>query len=224
MTDWSPAFLSRLVHELRTPLASMRIAAEMLADDPRVPGSLAGTTGRLCRAVADLDELLDQLGEINRIRAGRTPPVAQPVDVSSLLAAVARATMDDVSGAGATLSVRQAPSEPSPTSDAKLLARALECLVRSACACGARRLELASVADPTAVAFELRDDGPEPTPDEQERLFEPLTAHARTRRVHGGSGLGLPLAHAIASVLGGELTARVEATQTVLRLRLRLHP
>lgn len=222
MTDWSPAFLSRLVHELRTPLASMRIAAEMLAEDPRVPASLGNTTAGLGRAVADLDDLLEEVGEINRIRSGRTQPSAKPLDAARLFAEVTRSTAGDVAGNGAVLTVNaELPGETSPPStDATLLARALGCLVRSACAGGARRLELGCVAAPAAVFFELRDDGPPPEARDQERFFEPLSPHGRARRAHGGTGLGLPLAHAIAVLLGGDLSVRAEGGGTVLSLRL----
>jgi signal transduction histidine kinase len=219
--SWTTAFLSKLVHELHTPLASMRIAAEILGDDPRLPASLATVTTRLGTAVDDLDELLGELGELNRIRAGRLQPNVAVVDVPGLLRAVQAASESDVAAAGAEITVdASAPSGSPIVSDAKLLTRALGCLVRSACAAGAKQVELGARQSASGLILEVRDDGPAPTTAEQAQIFEPLAPFARTRRRHGGTSLALPLARAIANLLGGDLTAASADQRTALTLEL----
>jgi signal transduction histidine kinase len=116
--------------------------------------------------------------------------------------------------------------------DAALLGRALEALVRSAAAAGARRVELRVTGGPLEgnpagrVVFLVADDGEAVPPSDLPRLLVPFAvSSARTRRPHGGSGLGLALAAALVRALGGELEAAGPANgDRGLTLRLSLPP
>jgi len=220
---WSVAFLSRLVHELRTPLASLRIASDVLLEEPAMPAALGPVVAGLAAALADVDEILEPMSELNRARAGRTTPAHESIDVAALLAAVASSTASVVREAGASVEIGPGDAlPPSLSSDSKLLERLLAALVRSALSGGARRIDVTARATADGAVLEVRDDGTPPPVTDQARFFELLAPLERGRRARGGTGLALPLAAAQARLLGGDLAVRVEAGQTVLELRLPL--
>src|SRR4051794_38850612 len=82
---WSGRFLSALVHELRTPLASLMLTAELLAEDPRLEPRQARYARTVGDAAADLRALLDDVGELNRVRAGRVAAVHVATPLAEIL-------------------------------------------------------------------------------------------------------------------------------------------
>lgn len=222
---WSSRFVSALVHELRTPLASLLLTAEMLAGDDKLDARQARYARTLFEAGRDLRALIDDLGELNRLRARRLQLTPVAVELEELLPAVASGSATTLHAAGARLVVVPPPPLSSPlVADRARLERALRELVGAAAAAGARRIELrAEVAGAARLRLIVSDDGDAPGPAELDALFEPFAInHARLRRAHGGSGLGLPLAAAIARLLGGELAAATGDGTTALRLELPL--
>jgi signal transduction histidine kinase len=208
--SWSTAFLSALVHELRTPLASLLLTAELLADDAKLDARQSRFARNLLTAGGDLRALLDDLGELNRVHAGRIEPARSEVPLGELLAALEEACRESAPPAGPELAVAVAPGAP-PTlrTDAARLVRALRLMVAAAQSAGAGRVELRVSAEGAGerLRFALRDDG-EPLPTDAASLFVPFgSSAARAQRAHGGHSLGLPLAAALATLLGGELTA-----------------
>src|SRR5919205_921212 len=75
-------FLSAFVHELRTPIASQRMLADLLAEAP--PGHLGEQERRYCanilEVVQDLQSLVADVGELARLLAGRV--LIRPAEVS----------------------------------------------------------------------------------------------------------------------------------------------
>jgi signal transduction histidine kinase len=214
-TVWSTAFLSALVHELRTPVASLLLTADLLAADPRLDPRHARYARSLEEAAADLQALLDEVGELNRLRAGRVEVRRAAVPVEEVLDAALEPVRADASPAAPTLLADVRDGVPRDlVTDGALLARALTALVRSALAGGARRVEIRVGLEPAGgetaarTCFDVIDDGDMVPPGELARLFAPFApALSRTRRAHGGTSLGLAVAAALAGLLGAELEA-----------------
>ena len=227
--------LSGLTHELRTPLGSILMMSELLADNGA--GHLDERETRYAqnihRAAADLLELIDQLGEISRIEAGRVH-----LGERALVPAQLGRHLEERYGAHAAdaeirLAVEIAPDAPaSVATDGEKVARIVELLIDSAFKVsrgGRVAVEMAPpeggavLASGASAALEIRvqDSGPPLEGAEREGLFVPFgTAGARSSRQFGGSGLGLPLAHALAELLESSLTAT--ATPDGCRYTLRL--
>ena len=215
-----------MIHELRTPLASLLVSAELLADDKRLGERQSRLAQSLHDAAADLRVLIDDLGELNRIRAGRVEPAAAPVELVRLLEDLAATVRDRLTTDGVDLAVAIDPASPAEVrTDRPRLLRALRELVLSAAKSGARRIEVrAAVEDgPARLVFTVSDDGERLDAPGVEALYEPFAlAHARTRRVHGGMGLGPALARAITRLLGGDVSITSDGTATRATLSLPL--
>jgi signal transduction histidine kinase len=220
---WTPRFLSAAVHELRTPLSSLLLTAEMLAGDARLEPRQARFAGALHEAANDLRALLDDLGELNRLVGGRVQAHVAPLRLPDVLAEVAIELREALAERGASWEVMEDDAAPREvSSDPVWLQRIAERLARSALAAGARRLGW-RVAPATggAVTLALADDGEPPQARDLGALFEPFApAGARVKRPHGGSGLGLAIAAAAAHLLGGTLAASAGDGETRLVLTL----
>jgi signal transduction histidine kinase len=221
---WSGRFLSALVHELRTPLASLLLTAELLADDPRLKPRQARYARSVGEAAGDLRALLDDVGDLNRLRAGRVTITRAEARLAEVIESALGPLRKLAVAEGVVLEAETAPGTPATlVTDAAQLARALRNLVGSALRCGARRVELRAEARGDALHLLIVDDGAAIGAEEGARLFEPFAGtSARARRAHGGSSLALPLAAGLASLLGGRLELDSEAARPTLRLVLPL--
>ncbi len=180
--------LAGVSHDLRTPLARIRLSLEMLGDaDPELRDGIA----------LDVDEMDAIIGQfIASIRDGHDE-AAVPVDLNTLIrevaARVARVRPPP------RLHLADLPSAAlRPTAVRRLLINLLENADRH----GGEPVEVVSETVPGRLIVRVLDRGPGVAEGEIEALFEPFT-RGRTRG--GGSGLGLVIARRIARLHGGEL-------------------
>ncbi|WP_461480064.1 ATP-binding protein [Mycobacterium sp. HUMS_1102779] len=220
-------FLADAAHELRTPIAGMQAAAEQIAgsagrhrEDPaargqyRRAGLLLADARRAGRLVADMLDL-------SRIDAG-IPLQVGDVDLAALVDAEAdRTTLL----APQLTVIRTGLSELAITADSTRLAQVMANLLdnarRHTPGGGAIHIDVA-VSD-GAAQVTVTDTGPGVPDAERERIFERLVRLDAGRAYdHGGAGLGLPIARALARAHGGELVClpREGGAQFVLRLPL----
>jgi len=199
-------FLVDAAHELRTPIAGMQAAAEQLAAHEsdatasaqyRRASLLQSDARRAGRLVADMLDL-------SRIDAGL------PLDVHDTdLAAIADAEAQRAAMLAPQLSIERTGLETltvqaDPTRVAQILSNLLDNARRHTPADGAITIEV--TADPAAAQVTVTDTGPGVPDDERYRIFERLVRlDAGRARDHGGAGLGLPIARALARAHGGDL-------------------
>lgn len=213
-----PSFLSGLTHELRTPLNSVLMMAELLTESLAAAGRDA--TGErearyarnIHQAAEDLLELVNQAGELGRLDGGRLAVEARPLAVIDLARRIEEAAAEDARAAEARLTMEVAAGAPERvTTDREKLLRAAGLLVGAALHAsrgGEVRVELAAGAGAYALELRVADSGPPLTDAERASFFTPFGgAGPRTARRFGGTGLGLAVAHALAQLLGGRLTA-----------------
>jgi signal transduction histidine kinase len=183
--------LGAIGHDLRTPLASLRIRAETaepLEDRERM--------------IATIDEMASTLDDILTLaRIGRSREKFELVDVSQLTRAIA----EEFRELGQPVSVvtdGPAPAQVQPI----LLRRAIRNLVENALKyAGGAAIEVAS--DDGCVSIFVLDRGPGLKPDEMERVVGAFYRGEPSRnRDTGGAGLGLSIAHAIIDAHGGSLS------------------
>jgi len=223
--------LSGLTHELRTPLGSILMMSELLAEN--ASGHLDARETRYAqnihRAAADLLELINQLGELSRVEAGRTRGGETTLEPRKLAERLEQRFAAHAADAGTRLLFDVAPGVPATVPlDGEKVERIVVLLLESALkvsAEGAVRVEIGAGPDdaPGGLEIRVRDSGEPLSEAERRVLFVPFgAAGARSSRQFGGSGLGLPLAHALAELLGGSLAAT--AARDGCRLTLRLPP
>lgn len=170
-------FIASAAHELRTPIAILRLKVETAVE----PG-----TRKLSGDVARLSNLAEQMLDIQRLDADRRD---EHVDLGALARRVAADLAPLLIAAERTIEVRIEEAS-SLRGDAGALERAMTNLVQNAIEHGGRHVTL-RVRPP---GFEVEDDGPGIPPEERERVFEPFH---RLRPRSTGSGLGLNLVQQI---------------------------
>jgi two-component system sensor histidine kinase KdpD len=199
--------LSTVSHDLRTPLSSITGAATALREDA---GLDAATRRELTDSIVDeaerLERLVGNLLDMTRLEGGAVVPKREwvPVDevVGSALTRLERRL------AGRPVRTELEPDLPLLSVDPVLIEQAVTNLVENAVKHTPAGAELSVSASRAGgdVLLEVADRGPGLPPGEEERIFERF--HRGAAAGARGSGLGLPIARAIARVHGGRLVAR----------------
>jgi signal transduction histidine kinase len=162
--DAFPRLVSLACHDLRTPLATVSGFAHTLA---RLDG-LAPPADRyvqmMIAAAGEMGELLDGLGLIARIEAGRYEPVALPADSLELAHAVARRLGPErveVIGAGGDVAVDPEPTQQALHGLARCALRhgGLERVTLEAAGSDVRLSPITEAAAPIVTAQDIRDLG-----------------------------------------------------------------
>ncbi|WP_140630658.1 sensor histidine kinase [Methylibium rhizosphaerae] len=193
------SLLANASHELRSPLARLKMAVGMMDGAP--PERRDKLRQEIDRDIRELDVLIDEVLLASRLDA-RTGVEREPVDLLGLAAEEA-ARVDAVLDGEAVL----------VQGEERLLRRALRNLLENARRYGGSEAPEITVRRAGAGQVELRvsDRGPGVPADQRERIFEPfyrLPGHAEHA---GGVGLGLSLVRQIADRHGGHV--RCEARQ-----------
>lgn len=197
-------FIAHAAHELRTPLASLRIelehairtAASMSDYDSALRGAL--------ESVERLTNLAEDLLQLARVKESSTE------DSSVLEDALADAVADVAPlGKAHSVAVVVRPFSANVRGDRRGLARLFRNILENAVRFSPNGGEVVVEGELTgsSVRISITDAGPGIAADDTERVFEPF---ARGRSTDGadGTGLGLPIARGLARSFGGDVIAR----------------
>ncbi|MGZ8327261.1 MAG: ATP-binding protein [Allosphingosinicella sp.] len=190
LLDEKDRMLGAIGHDLRTPLASLRIRAENMGpEDERE------------RLVATVEEMAATLEDILTLaRTGRAREPVRPVD----LAALADAVVEEYRELGRPVAFAGSPRAVLAVQP-NLLRRALRNLIDNAVSYGGE----ASVAveeRTDGIEIRVEDEGPGIPAGRLEDVLDPFRRLETSRnRESGGAGLGLAIAHAVAVAHGGRL-------------------
>jgi signal transduction histidine kinase len=202
--------LANVSHELRSPLARLRMALALL---PR-EGAAETRIAEAERDLAELERLIDDVLATARLEATGLPTRLAEVDVRALLAGLAERAHDDPVVAGRTVRVLDGPPL-ALVADEALLRRALWNLVENAAKYGAPPITLAAAREGDRVALSVSDEGAGIPPGARERVLDPFqrldAARTPGAAAPAGLGLGLTFARRVAEVHGGGVTVGAAA-------------
>ena len=192
------AFVAGVTHELRTPVASVRVFGEALvegAGDPREYGALLVEESQRLEALVERALTSTRMDEAPRFATVRP---------GELLDSAVERMRPTAQRRGVTLSIRVDEDLGEASWDADAVQRAMLSLIENAIKHGRRngRVEAAAHADGEHVLLSVRDDGPGIGRRHHRRLFGRFE---RGLTEAPGAGLGLYLVNQIASAHGGRV-------------------
>lgn len=209
MLDEKDVMLGAIGHDLKTPLAALRVRIESVQDDTE--------RARMATTIEDIVRTLDDI--LSLARVGRPSDPRERTELSALVASVVE-EYEDMEEPVELGDTERIVLELRPT----WLRRALRNLIGNALRYGQRaRVSLKREGRRAVVLIE--DDGPGIPEDRIEEMMDPFKRGDPSRNTAtGGAGLGLALARAIADQHGGALTLtnRYSAAGDVAGLAARL--
>ncbi|MEU5263044.1 HAMP domain-containing sensor histidine kinase [Amycolatopsis sp. NPDC021455] len=181
-------FTGDAAHELRSPVASIRVQAEVAVANPD-PELAQETLSDILTEAERLSALLDGLLSLARSDAGEVPQ-AEPVElVSEVRAAVARLP----AGVAETRVSNAVPQAWASAAHAEV-ELVLDNLLRNACRYARGQIVVSVLASRSTVRVVVDDDGPGIAPEHREKVFDRFYRIADDRaRSSGGTGLGLAM-------------------------------
>lgn len=200
-------FARDVAHELRTPLAEMRMAVELAQRDAGDPAPLHGALG----AIERMRRCIDGLLALSRYEAGLDRPQLEPLELAGLLRR-ALATAQSPAPRNAVRIEAVLPRECWVSSDTALLERIVDNLLLNAAEYAPPDSQVRVRLEPAGDGLRLCIENPAPALEAAdlahlgERFWRKSVAREASR--HGG--LGLALSHALAGVLGLRLAFALE--------------
>lgn len=190
-------------HELRSPLARLDVALELLRDKPENPAAL----DRIALESRRLGELIDQVMTLSRLDNPEAAYQMQSLDMAELVDTVIN-DLRTLPGARIEILKLEAITV---SGNPGLLRSAVENLLRNALHYTApdTAATLALTSDDGWARLVIADQGPGVAEDQLEAIFRPFyrTAEARDRD-SGGYGVGLSIVQRVAGLHGGTVNAR----------------
>jgi signal transduction histidine kinase len=179
-------FAGRVAHDIRGPLATAALTAELLELQPAAPGGVARLRRSLTRAAAICDGLLEFA------RAGARPEPGARANVREVVDDMADALAPELTHSEIELVVEPVPPVLVACSTgvlASLLGNLLRNAIKYMGRDKPRRITIRCLERGAAIRFEIEDTGPGIAPEMIPRLFEPYFRAV----ANNGAGLGLGL-------------------------------
>ncbi|OAM52427.1 two-component sensor histidine kinase [Methylovorus sp. MM2] len=185
--------LAGISHDIRTPLARLRLSVEMLPDEES--GSLKAG---MVQDISDMDNIIHQF--LDFVRGIEGEPT-QMIDINSLLKSI----YDRHIRAGRNLVLKLSPTHLVPLRPLAIQ-RLLNNLIDNAFAYSRNEVTVTTVITAGSIILSVLDKGPGIPAAQMARLLRPFERMDTARGNEGGSGLGLAIASRIAKLHKGELT------------------
>ena len=212
-------------HDLRTPITSLRLLVDALADDIIAPGERRAALGRIDVHLRALGSLVDDLFELARLEAGDVTWAMQRVSLGAVLNETAEALRTQAQAGARSPGTRQCRSTPLACADPGRLQRVLVNLVQNAIRHTPADGAVTVLAEPVdgRLEVEVADAGPGIALADRPHVFDAFfQGGERAARSDGGAGLGLAIARAIVEAHGGEIWLAPAASGTRVRFSLAL--
>ena len=211
--DLKSRVLSDMGHEMRTPIHSILSISQFLLQ--RLDGDLTDEQDKQVRIIRntarDLAQFIDDLLDLAKAQAGKVPLRIEEFGVAQLFNALRGIFRPRAQEATVPLYFDDPPEMPPLVTDESKLSQILRNFISNALKFTEQGEVCVSVAPGAAdtVTFSVTDTGIGLAPEHLSYVFEEFTQiDSPLQRRSKGTGLGLPLAKRLASLLGGEVSAQ----------------
>jgi len=199
-------FAASAAHELRTPLAGLRMYSEMLADGLGDPARSRDYADRVADEAARLGRVVSNVLGFTRLERGALGVRPVPGDLAGFVRDYLERQQPALEATGASVTLSVQNQFPDVRFDRDAVAEIIQNLLdnaekygRTADGC---EIDVGLSATDRSVTLSVRDRGPGIPADMQRRLFHPF-ARGKQNDAPAGLGLGLVLVKALAKAHGG---------------------
>ena len=199
--------LRDISHELRSPLARMRVALG-LARQP--PADMTRQLDRLEREIERLDSMISQVLKLARLHGANARIEKQSFELDEVIEEVVRDANFEGAVKDCTVQV-QGSAHAAILGNRELLRSAIENVLRNAVRYSPTKtpVDLSIARLKSGLEIAIADHGPGVPPADLERIFEPFYRVAESRdRDSGGEGIGLAITAQVMKAHGGAARAR----------------
>jgi signal transduction histidine kinase len=183
-------------HELRSPLTRMKVALELLPECEQ--------RTRMAADVAEMDRMIAELLELERLRGGRGLEIARQ-DLLPILREVAESFQHKPPGVRVVAPSREILVDIDGDRVRTVLRNLLENATKYSLP-QSRPVEISAVHEGAMAVVRVTDDGPGIPERDVERVFEPFVRVDRSRsKSTGGYGLGLSICKRVMQAHGGDI-------------------
>jgi signal transduction histidine kinase len=196
--------LQSVSHELRTPISRIRFSLDMLkhadSDSERMR-----RVHEIDDEVTEIDSLVGELLDYNRLNSGATPLSREALSVGPLVDEVTERLADF--RAGISVQIVSMSEQPCRVmADRLLIRRVIQNLLLNALRYAHSQVIIRYRRDGDAVVIEVSDDGPGIPAGDRERVLRPFVRVDDSRsKESGGAGLGLAIVNRIMQLHGGSV-------------------
>lgn len=200
--------MSFVVHDLKNPVNSMDLHAQLLLRDTQLSPKAANSATQIRAEARQLTRMIVNLLDLSKAEEGKLSPRKTQVDLSALVGAVLGEL--EVSAAARRVRLRSHLSAPRLRADEDLFERLLTNLVENAIrhAPEASTVTVSTTEDEDGVEVRVADVGPGIPAELRETVFEPFTqvgSGLRTPMTRSGRGLGLTFVKLAVEAHGGRI-------------------
>lgn len=201
-------FLDDFSHEVRTPLAGLRSAAESFDHGPLTPDTEEQLRRIMLRQIGRIERLVQDIAELNRIESGELALARSPVDLARLLEDLC----DDFAGRPESRNVKiffrgdSLPANVDPARIQQIFSNLLDNAIKHGGSRGEISVELRERGHEALVRVSDRGEGI--PPEEVERIFHRFYRVDKSRSQETpGLGLGLAITKHLVLLHGGTVRA-----------------
>ena len=204
-------FAAAAAHELRTPLAGLRLYGEMLAEGLGDPQRSRDYARRLAGEAERLGRVVTNVLSFTRLERGVLSVSPAPGDLAAAVRDACQRQRPALEESGARLQVDLADELPAVSFDRDAVSHILQNLLDNAekytRGTADRAIRVALSPNGQSVALEVADNGRGIPPELKRHLFRPFS-RGDHRDAPEGLGLGLALVKLLAEAQGGEVSYR----------------
>jgi signal transduction histidine kinase len=213
MLQQKKEFLALISHELKSPVARMKIATEILAerhaDHPEILKLVHGIQSDL----SESEKMIEQLLMISRIEMDLSSPMRERVDVGEMVSKAVQQVQPVAQASGIALECELSSAGATLSGDEAELQRAMANIIENAVKFSPEgsHVKILALSENGRIRVSVLDSGTGIPPEEREKIFEPFY-RGKGAAGKSGSGLGLFLARRIVEHHGGSIAANENTT------------
>jgi signal transduction histidine kinase len=204
--------VSDVAHELRSPVANIRIQLEAIEDKLLKPDTR--TISSLHEEVVLLSRLIDDLQDLSLMEAGRLKLDKQPAEILKIIEQAKEALLSKVQSHNIRIEVNVAEGLPDCDVDQHRIGQVVRNLLNNAIAHTAEggMINISAKRIDNMVEVCIKDNGEGIAAKELPNIFERFYRVDKSRsRATGGSGLGLTITRRLVEAHGGKIWVESEA-------------